>query len=61
MKAKFADPIESVKGNLSPEYYARMLNGEQIIQRRPKRTKPPTEKQLRQRKWFADNYAGKHE
>ncbi len=60
MKAKLEYPIKSLQGNLSPEYYARVLNGELIIQRRPKRTKPATEAQKRARREFVENYAGKH-
>ena len=33
------------------------MNGKQIVQRRPKRTKPTTEAQQRARKEFAAKYA----
>ena len=60
MKAKAIYPIDSLHGNISPDHYARVLNGQLIIQRRPTRTKPPTEAQIRARKGFAEKYAGKH-
>ena len=60
MKAKAIYPIESIHGNISPDHYARVLNGQLIIQRRPKRTKPATEAQKRAREAFAKKYAGKH-
>ena len=60
MKAKAIYPIDSLHGNISSDHYARVLNGQLIIQRRPKRTKPPTEAQIRARKGFAEKYAGKH-
>ena len=59
MKAEAIYPIDSLHGNISPDHYARVLNGQLIIQRRPKRTKPPTEAQIRARKGFAEKYAGK--
>ena len=60
MKAELVYPIKTLRGNIGPEFYTRVLNGKQIIQRRPKRTKPPTEAQIRARKGFAEKYAGKH-
>ena len=57
MKAELEHPIKSLQGNISPEYYTRILNGKQIIQRRPKRDKPATEAQKRARKAFAEKYA----
>ena len=60
MKATLIDPLKSAHGNITPEHYTRVLYGEQIIQRRPKRTKPPTEAQIRARREFAKKYAGKH-
>ena len=60
MKAKAIYPIESIHGNISPDHYARVLNGQLIIQRRPKRTKPATEAQIRARREFGEKYAGKH-
>ena len=53
-------PVKSLKGNLGKEYYARMQYGKVVIQRRPKRDKPPTEAQKRAREAFAKKYAGKH-
>ena len=49
MKAEAIYPIDSLHGNISPDHYARVLNGQLIIQRRPKRTKPATEAQKRAR------------
>ena len=53
-------PVKSLKGNLGKEYYARVLHDKVVIQRRPKRTKPPTEAQKKVREEFAKKYAGKH-
>ena len=60
MKAKAIDIIEFLRGNLTKDHYARILNGEIVIQRRPKRTKPATEAQIRARREFGEKYAGKH-
>ena len=60
MKITPIDPIKTIQGNLTQEHYVRVLNGELIAQRRPKRTKPATEAQIRARKEFAEKYAGKH-
>ena len=60
MKAKAIDIIEFLRGNLTKDHYARVLNGEIVIQRRPKRTKPATEAQIRARREFGEKYAGKH-
>jgi hypothetical protein len=60
MKATLIAPFKSAHGNITPEHYTRVLYGEQIIQRRPKRTKPATEAQKRAREAFAKKYAGKH-
>ena len=60
MKATLQDPIQSLRGKLGKDYYARVQYGEVVIQRRPKRDKPPTEAQLKARKAFAEKYAGKH-
>jgi hypothetical protein len=57
MKAEAIYPIDSLHGNISPDHYARVLNGQLIIQRRPKRTKSATEAQKRARKEFAEKYA----
>ena len=57
MKAELEHPIKSLKGNISPGYYARVLNGKQIIQQRPKRKKPATEAQIKARREFAERYA----
>lgn len=60
MIAELEYPIESLRGNLTKEHYARMQYGKLVIQRRPKRDKPPTEAQIKARKAFAEKYAGKH-
>lgn len=60
MKAITNELIESLKGKLGKGLYARKLNGEIVIQRCPKRTKPATEAQIRARKAFGEKYAGKH-
>lgn len=39
MKVKYILPIESIRGSIGPDYYARVLNGQMIIQRRPNRKK----------------------
>ena len=53
-------PIKSLKGKLGKHYYARVQYGKTVVQRRPKRDKPPTEAQKRAREAFAQKYAGKH-
>ena len=60
MIAELEYPIESLRGNLTKEHYARVQHGKVVIQRRPKRDKPPTEAQKRAREEFAKKYAGKH-
>ena len=57
MKAKLEHPIRTLRGKISPGYYIRVLNGAQIVQRCPKRDKPPTEAQIKARKMFAEKYA----
>ena len=57
MKAELEHPIKSLRGNLTKKYYVRVLNGDIVVQRRPKRTKPPTEAQIKARKAFAEKYA----
>lgn len=59
MKAKLMAPIASVSGKIAKGYYARVVCGKQVIQRCPVRTKPPTEKQIAARKWFAENLSGR--
>ena len=60
MIAELNYPVKSLKGKLGKQYYARMQYGKVVIQRRPKRDKPPTEAQKRAREAFAKKYAGKH-
>ena len=57
MKAKMLTPIASVQGKIAKGYYARILNGQQIIQRCPVRTKPPTTAQRRAQRDFVLRYA----
>ena len=60
MIAELEHPLESIRGNLTKHYYARVQYGKIVIQRRPKRDKPPTEAHKRAREAFAKKYAGKH-
>ena len=60
MIAELNYPVKSLKGKLGKQYYARMQYGKVVIQRRPKRDKPPTEAQKRAREAFGKKYAGKH-
>ena len=53
-------PLETLRGILTKDHYARVQYGKVVIQRRPKREKPPTEAQKRAREAFAKKYAGKH-
>ena len=55
MIAELNEPIQTLRGNLTKEHYARMQYGKVVIQRRPKRDKPPTEAQKRAREAFAKN------
>ena len=57
MKAKMLTPIANVQGKIAKGYYARILNGQQIIQRCPVRTKPPTPAQRRAQRDFVLRYA----
>ena len=60
MLAEMNDPVKTISGNLTKDLYARIQYGKVVIQRRPKRDKPPTEAQKRAREAFAKKYAGKH-
>ena len=60
MKATCRIPIATIQGLIGPGYYARILNGELIIQRCPRRTKPPTPAQLEARRKFVERYAKPH-
>ena len=60
MFAEMNDPIKTLRGNLTKDLYARVQYGKVVIQRRPKRDKPPTVAQKRAREAFAKKYAGKH-
>ena len=60
MIAELNYPVKSLKGKLGKQYYARVQYGKTVIQRCPKRDKPPTEAQERAREAFAKKYAGKH-
>lgn len=57
MKATFIAPIASLRGKITKGYYARVLNGQQIIQRCPVRRKAASSAQLAARKRFAETYA----
>lgn len=50
--------ISNVKGILG-DYYFRQMNGKLVMCKRPKFTKPATEKQKNARKIFAERYAQK--
>ena len=56
MKVTLIAPIQSIHGKLSDKYYARVVNGKQIIQRCPVRNNPPTQKQIEARKRFIEKY-----
>ena len=60
MLAEMNDPVKTISGNLTKDLYARVQYGKVVIQRRPKRDKPPTEAQKRAREAFAKKYAGRH-
>lgn len=57
MKAKVMLPFESVHGKIGSDFYARVMYGKQIIQRCPRRQKPPTAAQIEARRRFAEKYA----
>ena len=56
MRAKLVAPFESLHGKLDKDFYARVMYGKQIIQRCPRRLKPPTEAQLKARERFLEKY-----
>lgn len=56
MRAKLYVPFEQLRGKIGEDYYARVLYGKQVIQRCPRRYKPPTPAQLEARKRFAEKY-----
>lgn len=58
MKAKVMLLFESVHGKIECDYYARVMYGKQIIQRCPRRNRPPTAAQVKARQRFAEKYAG---
>lgn len=49
-------PIDSIQGKITKGYYARILNGKQIIQRCPVRKQAPTSAQLYIRKQFGERF-----
>lgn len=58
MKVKYILPIDNLRGCIGPDYYARVLNGQKIIQRRPNREKQkPTAKQKRTWELFKKRFA----
>ena len=60
MIAELEYPIKTIRRNLTKDLYARVQYGKIVIQRRPKRDKPPTEAQKKVREEFGKKYAGKH-
>jgi hypothetical protein len=58
MKAKLIFPLASMHGTIGRDYYIRMVNGKQVIQRCPRRRGPATAAQIAARKAFAEKYAG---
>lgn len=50
-------PIHALHGELTEEYYCRVLCGRQVIQHKPRKC---SEKQRETRKAFARRWAGKH-
>ena len=58
MKAKLIAPIACAHGSIVPGYYTRMMYGKQIVQRCPRRNRPPTAKQISARAKFAENMSG---
>jgi len=60
MKAEPHYPIAAIHGSLTKDHYCRILNGQQIIQRKPVRNKPPTERQLAVREVFRRVQMEKH-
>jgi hypothetical protein len=55
MKATCRIPIATIQGLIGPGYYARILNGELIIQRCPR--KAPSAAQAEARRVFVERYA----
>ena len=55
MIAELNYPMETLRGNLTKDLYTRVQYGKTVIQRRPKRDKPPTEAQKRAREAFPKN------
>ena len=54
-------PVGEIRGTLGPDVYARVVRGKCIIQRRPDRSRHvPSEAELKNRKKFAQKYAGSH-
>ena len=45
---------------MTKDLYTRVQYGKTVMQRRPKRDKPPTKAQKRAREAFVKKYAGKH-
>ena len=56
MKATCVLPIATIRGLIGKEYYARVVRGKVVVQRRPHYKKAPTEAQQKARKQFAERY-----
>jgi hypothetical protein len=56
MRAKLYVPFEELRGRIGEDYYARVLYGKLVIQRCPRRRKPPTPAQEEARKQFVEKY-----
>ena len=56
MKVRLMVPIEHATGKIAKGYYARILNGTQVIQACPRRNKPPTAAQIQARELFAERF-----
>jgi len=54
MKATAVYPLSALHGSITPDHYCRILKGKLIVQRKPKRDKAPTERQLAARREFAE-------
>ena len=60
MIAELNYPLETLRGILTKDHYARVQYDKVVIQCCPKREKPPIEAQKRAREAFAKKYVGKH-
>lgn len=58
MKITCHYPIQSLQGTLTEGYYCRVLNGKNIIQRKPRRQ---SDRQRAMREQFGKRWGGKHD